>query len=161
MPDPYEKEEEICSGYVELHNKNLHFERIKGCELMKKSDSVSDVLVIWYSYNKEGEWFVVGWYNHAIVYRNPSKSPTNEYFIAKAENCVLLPKDVRTEQEWKKPDFLILEQSYIKYANTPELEKYSEEISNRINSYDGENWLNRYPPLKKRKIKILRGKRRK
>lgn len=136
-----------CYGFVQ-RNGELHIEKINGCELMKKEDSVNDVLVVWCTYPKNSKCVIVGWYKHATVHRNypkPDNKNCIEYYNMEAasENCVLLPENIRTN--WNTPKCLILQRNYYTYANTPELEKYAEEISERINEYDGENWIDKYP----------------
>ena len=96
-----------CLGFVETKSTNrsvqneLHIEKIAGCEMLKKEDSAEDVLVIYcakYPFAEKNETYVVGWYQHATVYRYyecatfqlEDGGKEEQYYnaFAIAENCV-------------------------------------------------------------------------
>lgn len=97
-------------------NKNqLHIEKIDGCELSAKDDSVENILVVYCAtHPSQGFTTVVGWYQHATVYRyyeelgfeaDGEETYWQSYnAIAKKENCVLLPRNERSQiLKWKVP----------------------------------------------------------
>ncbi|MDE5770241.1 MAG: hypothetical protein K2I06_01240 [Ruminococcus sp.] len=155
----FDNENEICIGYVRYGGEQIHIEKIKGCEKMKNTDSIDDILVIWFTTTKTHENIVVGWYKHATVYRRCINAFINDEegnydhtreYSAKAdyENCVLLPDD-GTRSLWKVPyskkDGYGFGQSHIWYAREEKAENYLKSLVERINSYNGENWVDKYP----------------
>jgi len=70
--------------------KQLHIEKIvPGAE-----DRIEDVLVVWIAPRPGNGTVVVGWYNHATVYRYPQRRPGSKrakyYVTASKADCVLL-----------------------------------------------------------------------
>ena len=129
---------------------------------MKNHDHVDDVLVIYCARNPEGfrRTYVVGWYKHATVYRRYESLDINDengnyeytqYYnaLAKAEDCVLLPAKDRIKQTtWLVPRKQTDQKSYglgqsnVWFANeldNEELQKYLQELCNRIENYHGKN----------------------
>lgn len=164
---------DYCLGYVEIKpakaNKNqLLIENINGCEDFINQDFVEDVLVI-YCANHPAHNFttIVGWYKHATVYRyyQEVEFPTGDEgegiyvqsynAIAKAEDCVLLPRRERSNKpKWSVPrkqsgTSYGFGQSSLWFAEKEEentyLETYLDRIVKQIEEYDGENWLDQYP----------------
>ncbi len=163
-------ENDYCLGFVETKSTNgstrnqLNIEKINGCELMKKESEVEDVLVIYcapYPLTDINETYVVGWYKHAIVYRNyetmefPSENSEECYYqnynvIAKSKDCVLLPRNKRRSSIWKVPRrrngvSYGFGQSNVWFAqdknDNSNLQTYLARICSQIEQYDGENWL--------------------
>lgn len=162
---------EYCLGFVETKSTNrktrnqMHIEKIKGCELLKNEDEAEDVLVIFcaqYPYTLKRETYVVGWYNHATVYRwykikefdgEIEGEIYNQSYnvIAKKEDCVLLPSSIRRKSNiWSVPRTQNkisygLGQSDVWYAKdideNDNLKKYCDRIIKQIEEYDGENWI--------------------
>ena len=158
-------ETDFCIGFVmlaqSLKNKTsqLHIEKINGCQLSKNEESVDGVTVVWCAkpdniYGRR----VVGWYKDATVYRCPQYEFRNELeqefnFIAKKENCVLLPEKERLSSKWIVPssghngyDFGF-GRSNLWYAqgteNNSRLKRYIERLSAKIGKYTGENWIDK------------------
>lgn len=158
-------ETDFCIGFVmlaqSLKNKTsqLHIEKINGCQLSKNEESVDGVTVVWCAkpdniYGRR----VVGWYKDATVYRCPQYEFRNELeqefnFIAKKENCVLLPEKERLSSKWIVPssghngyDFGF-GRSNLWYAqgteNNSRLKRYIERLSAKIGKYNGENWIDK------------------
>lgn len=69
------RQEPECFGFVEPKShrgvrNTLHIEKIQGCTALSKEPYVDDVLVIWCAKRERGTTTVVGWYQHATVWRN-------------------------------------------------------------------------------------------
>ncbi|NLY48187.1 MAG: hypothetical protein GX059_04105 [Clostridiales bacterium] len=170
----YGDEDKYCLGYVEVKGTKtspgqLHIEKINGCEDMAGADSVDDVLVVYCAKHPAHNFTtVVGWYEHATVYRyyqemhfssdNPDEADVyvqHYNAIAKADDCVLLPRRERSlYSKWSIPRRTAgaaygFGQSNIWYANEDNelLKKFLEQFTKRINEYDGENWLYKYPEI--------------
>lgn len=109
--------EDVCLGFVMIArtsstgNMTLHLEKMNGCELAKNLESVDGVTVVWCA---KGEGCtstrVVGFYKNATAYRYPQfcdfeSGYCQQYnFVAKKEDCVLLPINERyTKSEWYVP----------------------------------------------------------
>ncbi len=163
--------EKICFGFVmqpivKGHAlPQIHIERIIGCELMKESDSVDGVTVVFCASARGDRCTrVVGFYKNATVYRlhqtadfldeNNEICYKQEYsFVAKAEDCVLLPRNERcTQAKWFVPggkkdkyDFG-MGRSSIWYADeykyNPELKKYVSDMIESSENYTGKNLMN-------------------
>ena len=145
--------EHICLGFFETKSSNkekrnqLRIENIIGCELMKNEDSVDDVLVVWCATARDNMPVVVGWYKHATVYRHYQickfDSGYIQYYnvIADAENCVLLPYQIRGKLQWhaaiSKTDGFGFGQSLQWYAREPESEDYVKKLIDSIENYNG------------------------
>ena len=100
--------EEYCLGFVkiagssEYKDAELHLEKINGCKLTKNLDSVDDITVVWCAKAENSpNTRVVGFYQNATVFRYPQciEFTNGEAqifnFIAKKEDCVLLPRNER------------------------------------------------------------------
>lgn len=149
--DGYDKP--VCLGFFETKSNKkdkrnqLHIENIIGCELMKNEDSVDDVLVVWCATARDNMPVVVGWYKHATVYRHYQECEFDngyiQYYnvIANAENCVLLPYQIRGKLQWhaaiSKTDGFGFGQSLQWYAREPKSEDYVKKLIDSIENYDG------------------------
>lgn len=93
-----------CYGYVQGNSDSMHIERLEGTS--RRDEVAEDVLVVWCACHpkKENGTVVVGWYEHATVYRDVQQMPATpisglerDYWIkTKAENAYLLPTEFRT-----------------------------------------------------------------
>lgn len=154
-----------CMGFVEPKSNRekrntLHLERIDGCELLKREPLVSNVLIVWCATRQQNDLTVVGWYNHATVLRelhewtvtwaDGSEEVLCYNVQAAAQNCVLLPESERNRRIWWVPTAKYTKsygfgQAMVWYANEPEAEQFINKLLNSINSYQGENWLEKFP----------------
>ena len=91
-----------CYGYVQ-GNEQMHIERID--KKFAKQESGDDVTVVWCAKHPEkGETVIVGWYEHATVFRYLEYSKITPatgldrafWFCTEAENAYLLPEEERT-----------------------------------------------------------------
>lgn len=161
-----------CLGFVETKStkggrNQLHIENICGCQSLGKEEEVEDVLVIYCAKHPFHKFTsVVGWYQHATVYRNyciqefPSDDEGGVYeqwynAIAKKDDCVLLPRTSRRITEWNVPRRQSgasygFGQSNVWFAEeeTPLLADYLDNLVRKIEDYDGENWIDKYPTVK-------------
>lgn len=151
----------ICLGFVEtghINNKNrqLRLENIHDCAAFKKEETIEDVLVVFCA-TREGDKYpkVVGWYNHATVYRRHFNYPLDngdilwKNMFCKAEDAVLLPVHSR---RWQVPRAAIdkygFGRSNVWYADYNQHEKvkpWVDNIIDKIVNYDGENMLDVMP----------------
>lgn len=174
--DRFEKET-YCRGFVETKStvkdrKNeLHIENIRGCELLKKEDTVEDVLVVWCATQKQEDTgknkaVIVGWYQHAAVYRYGESymlwdgNYQDYYMQAKVEDCVLLPEEVRSLKKWEAPVAQKwgygFGQALVWYARNENAEPYLKKLVKQIQEYDGENWIDvGYPRPSSEQIKKI------
>ena len=152
-----------CYGFVEpgwknpQEQKQIRLENIKDCETYRHSDKAEDVLVIYCATDPErdgGYCNVVGWYEHAGVFRRFIDDGKN-YFnaVSASENCVLLPVNERRKEKWRVPsargNAYGFGQSNVWYANPgridklphEELEQFLAEIQKQISAYKGDNWV--------------------
>lgn len=151
-----------CLGFVETKSTNgsyandLHIEKIRGCENMKKDEYVDDVLVIWCATADTNECVIVGWYKNATVYRQVQYDEQNDrYYNVKtdADNCVLLSSSgIRRRLQWKAPvakrqKTYGFGQSLIWYPVQKEAENYIKNLLDSINDFSGENWVNISPQI--------------
>lgn len=163
FPVKFENEEEAyCLGFFETKShdgKNvnqMHIEKIIGCELCKNEESVDDVLVVYCAKHPAHNFTtVVGWYQHATVYRHYQEQEFGEgdfqYYnaIAKASDCVLLPVSARSRiLEWQVPRkgngwAFGFGRANVWYASEHDerLDAYLEKITKKIQDYSGENWI--------------------
>ena len=155
--------QEYCLGFVETKSSNsvkvndLHIEKIEGCEALKKEESVDDVLVIWCATTDLNETSVVGWYDHATVYRTYQEAEFETGYIqsynvlAKKEDCVLIPKEDRHMSMWNAPvakkKRFGFGQSLVWFAREENSKIYVHELVKRIKNYRGENWVDVYPQI--------------
>lgn len=175
FPDGSAESGEYCLGYVEIKqtksSKNqLHIEKIDGCEEYTKENQVEDVLVVYCAKHPAyGFTTVVGWYNHATVFRNYQEinftsgdSGEDIYVqkynaIAKAEDCLLLPHKERSKKSrWSVPRkqhgaAYGFDQSNVWIPQKKDNNQYQNEFIDRIvkqiQEYDEENWLEKYPEI--------------
>lgn len=166
MPDG-----DYCLGFVETKSSKggrnqLHIEKIDGCAACKDEDSIDDVLVIYcakHPYHKFTS--VVGWYKHATIFRNyifqvfPGENEGVIYeqaynTIALKTDCVLLPKNSRRITEWNVPRRQTgaaygFGQANVWFAEESKdnklLQGYLKTLIEKIDTYDGENWIDKYP----------------
>lgn len=159
-------ETDFCIGFVmlaqSLKNKTsqLHIEKINGCQLSKNEESVDGVTVVWCAKSDKIDGMrVVGWYKDATVYRYPQfvdfiNGYVQEFnFIDKKENCVLLPENERFSSKW-----IVLRSGHNGYdfgfgrsnlwyaqgtESNAELKSYIENLSEQIENYNGENWIDK------------------
>lgn len=156
--------EEICLGFVEPKSNRgrrntFHLENIEGCAALKDEPFVEDVLVIWCATRERKDTTVVGWYNHAAVWRELQVWPftdkgeeTGQSYnvMAKASDCVLLPAHKRNRAEWSIPSARYTRsygfgQSMVWYPTEEEAKPYLACLIESISSYYGENWLYCFP----------------
>lgn len=151
------KEGKYCLGFVETKStrkerqNELHIEKIQGCEAWKNTEAVEDVLVVWCATTMCQETSIMGWYQHATVYRNYQQCGFGDDFvqdynvIAKKEDCVLLPEGIRRRYIWDAPvskkRTYGFGQSLIWYAQEENAKPYIEKLVKQIREYDGENWI--------------------
>lgn len=166
--DIVEKTGEYCLGYMETkatgNSKNLlYIERIPGCELLDKEEKAEDVLVVFCATHPDHKFTtVVGWYEHATVYREyqsiyvKSSTEGEDYeqpfnVVAKAEDCVLLPMRERSRKAlWGVPR----QQAGASYGfgraniwypqnseDNPNLTLFLNRIVQQIKDYGDENWM--------------------
>lgn len=156
------RESEYCLGFVETKStrkdrKNeLHIEKIQGCEALKNEEAVEDVLVVWCATTPREETSIMGWYQHATVYRHYQQCDFGNDFvqdynvIAKKEDCVLLPEVTR--RRWSAPVAkgwkFGFGQALVWYGQEEIARNYIEKKIREIQEYDGENWIDvGYPEL--------------
>lgn len=166
--------EELCLGFVMLAQTDkkteptLHIEKIIGCSGMKNEEVVDKVHVVFCS-KAEGDTSmrVVGFYKNATVYRmhqyadflqEDGTIDTQEYsFIAKKEDCVLLPYQERHKgNRWFVPSAQTAKFDYgfgrsnIWYANgyqeNEKLKDYLNRMIDSIETYNGENLIEKNVP---------------
>ena len=160
-------DQEYCLGFSQLpgYSKNgkeieLHIEKIPGCGLMGKEDKIEDVIVVFCSKAcNSRNMRVVGFYKNATVFRQQQVCcfGEDEYqaynFIAKKEDCVLLPYRERHSQgKWYVPSSNKNHSSFgfgrsnIWYAanskNKDEI-AYVNRMIECVETHDGENWMNK------------------
>ncbi len=163
MPDG-----KYCLGFVETKAtgkgsvNQLHIEKIEGCGACLDEPAVDDVLVVYCATHPAHNFTtVVGWYRHATVFREYQQATFGDYVqsynaIAKAEDCVLLPKNLRSRRTiWFVPRrnsgaAYGFGRSNVWFAsgndsNQELLSAFLKKIEQNILEYHGENWLEKYP----------------
>ena len=155
-----EEGNDICLGFVETKtscsgkSNELHIERIPECEYLKKDDFVEDVLVIWCATTSLNETSIVGWYNHATVYRNYCSCDIEGYeqvfnIVADKNDCVLIPHTYRHELRWNAPvakkKGFGFGQSLVWFPTGDDEIQYAEEKAKIITEYRGPNWIDVFP----------------
>lgn len=90
-----------CYGFVMNEGEQFHIERLDG--VSRQELLTQNVTVVWCAHKPGGNTVIVGWYEHATVYRYYQSSIPNpvgldrDYFVqAKADDCYLLPEELRT-----------------------------------------------------------------
>ena len=157
-----------CLGFVETKSTNkkncnqLHIERIQ----RGATDFLDDVLVIWCALREQNLPVVVGWYQHAEVFRHYQQMRFNNGYVqsfnavAEKKNCVLLPPDERIE--WlvpvSKKNGYGFGSSLVWYANEEEAQNYIKKLVSRIQNYQGLNYIDideTNDPVNQKKISVF------
>ena len=154
-----------CLGFFETKSHNgkdvnqMRIENIAGCELLKKEESVDDVLVVYCAKHPAHKFTtVVGWYKHATVFRHYQEAvfaPEDiQYYnaIANSSDCVLLPAGIRSRKvQWEVPRksngwAYGFGRANVWYASEEDsrLQDYLTRLVKQIDEYDGENWIDKY-----------------
>lgn len=157
--------QEYCLGYCQLPGYSrdgkpieLHIEKMPGCELMKKEDKIEDAIVVFCSKAVNSKTMrAVGFYKHATVFRWQQECCFGEdycqfySFMAKKEDCVLLPYKERFSQgKWYVPSAnknhssFGYGRSHIWYggkSDNPDEVLYVNRMIENVETYDGENWM--------------------
>lgn len=163
FPVHFEGEKDsYCLGFFETKSHNgkdvnqMHIEKIAGCELCKKEESVEDILVVYCAKHPAHNFTtVVGWYKHATVFRYYQEVEFGEgdfqsyNAIAKAKDCVLLPISARSKiLQWKVPRKINgcaygFGRANVWYASEDDkgLKEYLKRLSFQIENYNGENMI--------------------
>lgn len=118
--------------------------------LPKDADSVEHVLVVWVTPDRmvRNRSIIVGWYKDAKVFRHFRQGEDDNYYnvMARPEDVVLLPPQQR---QWEVPRASRegagtgMGQSNVWYADKPEVVDFVLDMLKKIESYDGENWLDK------------------
>ncbi len=162
-PVKFKDDEELyCLGFYETKSHNgekvnqMRIENIVGCGACKKEKSVDDVLVIYCAKHPFHNFTtIVGWYNHATVYRDYQEQEFDDGYIqyynmiAKAKDCVLLPVSERSRiLLWQAPRKgkgwkFGFGRANVWYASEDDerLDAYLKKITKQIEDYSGENWI--------------------
>ena len=90
-----------CYGYVQGNSEQMHIEKLD--KVYSQQNEADDITVIWCASDEENRTVVIGWYEHATVYRylqDMSITPVTGiercyWFSTKAENAYLLPEKDR------------------------------------------------------------------
>ena len=91
-----------CYGYVQGLSEQMHIENLD--KVYSQQDEADDITVVWCASSDENKTVVIGWYEHATVYRYLQNMPTTPvtgiercyWFSTKAENAYLLSEKDRT-----------------------------------------------------------------
>lgn len=91
----------MCYGYVQGNSDQMHIEKLD--KVYRQQDEADDITVVWCASDDNKGTVVVGWYEHATVYRYLQELPTTPvtgiercyWFSTKAENAYLLPEEYR------------------------------------------------------------------
>ncbi len=117
------------------------------CAQLKNEQAVDDILVIWCA-TEEKNPVIVGWYQHATVFRNYQYCDicNRDYnIIAQKENCVLLPQNIR--KDWAVPvakkNGFGFGQALVWYGREEQAQTYIQNLVNRILTYTEENWIDK------------------
>ncbi len=153
-----EGDKTVCYGFVEPKSNRgirntLHIENITDDANDKFADFVDDVLVIWCATTDRNVTSVVGWYNHATVYRDiqdidRDEEPSGYNVVALADDCILLPRNERDKHKWSAPVARIVGYGFGSamtwYPILDGNEKIVTKILESIKNYSGTNWINVY-----------------
>lgn len=110
-----------CYGFFQITGKELHLEKIPGCESCKSEDFVEDVTVFFVAkHNQTPKMRVVGYFKNATVYRHYQNLSGNvpagkweKYIVsATAEDCKLIPWRERFTPKWVVPSASEANQTY-------------------------------------------------
>lgn len=148
-----------CLGFVETKStvaskrNELHIEKINGCSEFMNQPLVEDVTVIWCATTMLNETSIVGWYNHATVYRHYQTAEFEDGYaqdfliLAKKSDCTLLPAGDRHMHIWQAPvakkRSYGFGQSLIWYATEDQAQPFIQRLSKQIAEYQGENWIDK------------------
>ena len=147
-------ETKFKNGYKSANrvNNQLHIERIDACA--KNLNELDDVLVVWCATKERNEYKVVGWYQHAWVYRFYQVLQFENGYIqdfnvkAKKEDCVLLPYEEQNRVQWNAPISKVrgygFGQSLVWYASEADAApavSYVQNLVDAIHAYSGKNYL--------------------
>ncbi len=161
----YGEDFEKCLGFCMMSGgkngvKQLHIEKIVGCETCKKEEACEGVTVVFVSKSSRAKNMrVVGFYKNATVYRYPHFMEFEGgyeqmyWFEAKKEDCVVLPYSTRFgSNNWFVPNSTAKDdfgfgRSQVWYAggngaSKKEIE-YVEKMIQSIDGYQGENWMDK------------------
>lgn len=159
-------EQEYCLGFAQLPgtSKNkpieLHIEKMPGCKLLKKEAVVEDAIVVFCSKAFNSQTMrVVGFYKNATVFRQQQECvfENGDYqyfnFIAKKEDCVLLPNHERhSKSKWYVPSSGKRNSSFgfgrsnicfLGASDNPDEVAFVNHMIESIETYNGENWINK------------------
>lgn len=157
----------VMTKFIKSEFAQLKIERIAGCELCRNEEYADDVLVVYCAKHPAHNFTtVVGWYKHAVVFREFQKMEFQaeeeedvyvQFYnaIAKKEDCVLLPISARSRvTQWKVPRTqggasYGFGQANVWFAEGENenhyLKEFIRKIVKQIEEYEGENWIDRYP----------------
>ncbi|CAM2076742.1 MAG: Nucleotide modification associated domain-containing protein [uncultured Clostridium sp.] len=159
-----EEHTQYCLGFFETKSTNgnnrnqLHIEKIDN-NSDKNIESIDNVLVIWCAKSPTNDFTsIVGWYKNATVYREYQSVEFESGYVqdynilAKAEECVLLPSNIRSRKTmWWVPRVAKKNgpsygfgQANVWFANEKDnrnKDEYIDKIINLIDNYDGENYM--------------------
>lgn len=143
---PYEDGE--LAGYV---SSSINIKRLMNTSNKNdESDSLDNILVIWVAKDPGtgGGNFIVGWYKNATVYNEYFCDGDDRYFniTARIEDCILLPRNMRHKKVPRAGsggNAFGMGQSNIWYAEKENAKKFVGNMIDYINSYDGDNWINK------------------
>lgn len=136
----------------------LHIERLE-C-IARKAEEAEQVLVVFCSTHHQNESVIVGWYKNATVLRyydviditeaDGSISQRMYNIEANAEDCVLLPMGERNRHCWWAPRKKATRsfgfgQANVWFAEEESAENYIQKVVEQIDTYNGENWLWKWP----------------
>ena len=87
-----------CYGYVKGNSEQMHIEKLD--KVYAQQGKAEDIIVVWCALDENNKTVVVGWYEHATVYRYLQDMPVTPvtgiersfWFSTKAENAYLLPE---------------------------------------------------------------------
>jgi len=149
-------------GFVQV-KAGIHIERLGAG---KADSSIDDVLVVWTANDPNSGTYIVGWYDHATVYRiwqaPPDGSnrihkgePLGYYAKAKQENCKRLPFDERNfplprrqkggfgqANVWfaDHPSNVALKQAVLEFVSSRKLQAASKPASGANRSWQPDPW---------------------
>ena len=90
-----------CYGFAMSKGDQFHIERIEGAS--RQDTQVEDVTVVWCAPKPAGDTVIVGWYEHATIYRyyqdtcgSPFGIARHYLALANADDCYLLPEEMRS-----------------------------------------------------------------
>lgn len=134
-------------------------ENIAGCELLKKEESVDDVLVRLLCKAPAHKFTTVvdgiNMLQFSDIYQEAVFAPEDiQYYnaIANSSDCVLLPAGIRSRKvQWEVPRksngwAYGFGRANVWYASEEDsrLQDYLTRLVKQIDEYDGENWIDKY-----------------